>query len=781
MMKTAQQVEALFDAARHLASPAARRAFLDQACVEDAQLRARVEALLAAETKADKFFSEIAPLAAASLGGSKSLATRSGAPETDLGTGKSVLLEGPGSRIDRYKLLQKIGEGGCGVVYMAEQDKPVHRRVALKIIKLGMDTKSVIARFEAERQALAMMDHPNIARVLDAGATETGRPYFVMELVRGVKITDYCDQNHLDTRQRLNLFVQICHAIQHAHQKGVIHRDIKPSNILVTLHDGLPVPKVIDFGIAKAIEGKLTEQTLFTAYEQVIGTPAYMSPEQAEMSGLDIDTRTDIYSLGVLLYELLTGRTPFDPKMLLQSGLDEMRRTLREKEPQRPSTMLTTLQRTELTATAVQRHAEPPRLISLLRGDLDWVVMKALEKDRRRRYETANGLAMDIHRYLNNEPVIARPPSRLYRFQKLVRRNKIVFAAGAAVAAALIVGLGTSTWLFLMERSARQRAVAAERQQSRLRQEAELARANEAELRRQAEAREKIILAAVRVSQENFDEADNLLNNLSPILPSLEGAAVFRSVGEWHALAGRWQPAADRFAVLLQMNKFDGWDLASLDYLRRGPVLVELSDVTAYDQFRREAIARFAGTTNPVAAERTVKVSLLLAADKWTMRALAPLAEVSAKAFAGVANNDTNAEAAFQAAWGSISVALMEYRRGNYLQASEWCRRCLAYPGDNAPRAATARVILAMACHQLGRTEEAASELAQGRESIQGKFNDGLDPGSAAHGFWFDWVFARILLREATALIEPKPPASRPSGQTTHHQPPDWFAAISRN
>ena len=269
-----------------------------------------------------------------------------------------------GSRVGRYKLLQKIGEGGCGTVYLAEQEEPVRRQVALKVIKLGMDTKSVIARFEAERQALAMMDHPNIARVLDAGATETGRPFFVMELVRGTRITKYCDENNLDTVQRLELFIQVCRAIQHAHQKGIIHRDIKPSNILVTLHDGVPVPKVIDFGIAKATEGRLTDNTLFTAVEQFVGTPAYMSPEQAEISGLDMDTRSDIYSLGVLLYELLTGRTPFDTKVLMQSGLDEMRRTLREKEPQLPSTMITSLRRTELTLTAGQRHAEPPKLIS---------------------------------------------------------------------------------------------------------------------------------------------------------------------------------------------------------------------------------------------------------------------------------------------------------------------------------------------------------------------------------------------------------------------------------
>ena len=763
MTKTTQQVEALFDAACQLANPAARRTFLDEACAGDATLRARVEALLAAQLDADKFFREIAPFGSTPRPGTEPSTPGTAATDTRIPAEKSGPTEGPGSRIDRYKLLQKIGEGGGGMVYMAEQEKPVLRRVAFKIIKLGMDTKSVIARFEAERQALAMMDHPNIARVLDAGATETGRPYFVMELVRGVKITDYCDQNHLDTDERLDLFVQVCHAIQHAHQKGIIHRDIKPSNVLVTLHDGVPVPKVIDFGIAKAIEGKLTDQTLFTAYEQIIGTPAYMSPEQAEMSGLDIDTRTDIYSLGVLLYELLTGRTPFDAKMLLQSGLDEMRRTLREKEPQRPSTMLTTLQRTELTATAVQRHAEPPKLITLLRGDLDWIVMKCLDKDRRRRYETANGLAMDVQRYLNNEPVIARPPSRLYRFQKLVRRNKIVFASGAAVATALLIGLGTATWLFFMERAARREAVAAEELQYLLRQDAERARANEAELRRQAEIREKITLADVRVNQNAYEEANNLLNGYAPTQPSLEGARVFRAVGEWQALRGHWPEAANRFGVLIQINKFDGWDMASLDFLRLGPALLEMGDVQGYERFRQAAIARFTSTPYPVAAERVVKISLLRPADPNTISALTPLAELAAKSFANVVPGNTNAETVFQAAWGSLSLALMEYRQGNYAKAEDWCRRCLAYPGDNPPRVAAARVILAMACRQLGQPQEATNQLAQARENIKTKFGDELDPGSAEHGFWFDWVFARILLREATSLMETAPAVSKPS------------------
>ncbi len=749
-MKTKPQEETLFDAARNLTSPTARQAFLDQACADDPELRLKLEALLAAEQDAEIFFNDV-------VTGIVVPATVSpaGMPATNVEIGISEI---PGTHIGRYKLLQRIGEGGGGVVYMAEQAEPVRRRVALKIIKLGMDTKSVIGRFEAERQALAMMDHPNIARVFDAGATETGRPYFVMELVRGVKITEYCDQNQMDTRGRLDLFIQTCQAIQHAHQKGIIHRDIKPSNILVTLHDGVPVPKVIDFGIAKATETPLTDKTFFTAFEQIIGTPAYMSPEQAEMSGLDVDTRSDIYSLGVLLYELLTGRTPFDPKELLSHGLDQMRRTLREREPQRPSTMLTTLQGKELTKTAEHRHAEPPKLISLLRGDLDWIVMKALEKDRRRRYETANGLAVDVHRYLNNEPVVARPPSRVYRFQKLVRRNKVVFAAGAAVAVALVLGLGTSTWLFFQEKAARERAVAAEQQQVRLRQEAEQARANEAELRRQAETREKITQAALLVSQEKFEEADQLLREVPLTQPTVEGAAVLRSIGEWYALQGQWRQAAERFTALLQIDQIDGWDVSTLDYLECGPTLVELGDIAGYERFRQTAVSHVADAAYPF-ADRIIKISLLLPANEKILKPLDPLAEAAAKSFATNVNADNDV---FLAAWRSVSLALMEYRRGNYTQAADWCRRCLAYPEYNAPRAATAHVLLAMARQQLGQSEEARSELAQGREIIDNKFQSGLDRGTGVQGFWFDWVFGRILLGEATTLIEGAP-------QATHH------------
>jgi len=365
--------------------------------------------------------------------------------------------ERPGSAIGPYKLLQEIGEGGFGVVYMAEQEQPVRRRVALKIIKLGMDTKQVIARFEAERQALAMMEHPNIARVLDAGATENGRPYFVMELIRGIPIVEYCDANSLTTRERLDLFIGVCSALQHAHQKGVVHRDIKPSNVMVTLHDGEPVPKVIDFGIAKAMQQRLTEKTLFTEYGQFIGTPAYMSPEQAGMSGLDVDTRSDIYSLGVLLYELLTGTTPFEAESLRSAAYGEIQRIIREDEPPRPSTRLSTLGGA-LTDIAKHRNTDPGALARLIRGDLDWITMKALEKNRSRRYGSASELAADIGRHLTNEAVLARPPSTGYRARKFVRRHRVGVGVAGLLVGVLVAGIAVSTLVGLREATLRREA-----------------------------------------------------------------------------------------------------------------------------------------------------------------------------------------------------------------------------------------------------------------------------------------------------------------------------------
>ncbi len=444
--------ESLFAAI--LEQPAAEREpFLEKACGADAALRQRVRDLLAAHEKAAGI---LGPPADPSVPSGKTL----GYPATS-----AVAAEQVGTVVGgRYKLLQQIGEGGMGTVFMAEQTEPVARKVAVKVIKAGMDSAQVIARFEAERQALAMMDHQNIARVLDAGTTDTGRPYFVMELVKGVAITKYCDDAHLTPRERLELFVPVCQAIQHAHQKGIIHRDIKPTNVLVSLYDGKPVPKVIDFGVAKATQQKLTERTIFTGFGALVGTLEYMSPEQSEMNQLDIDTRSDIYSLGVLLYELITGTTPLSRKQLRDAAYSEILRLIREVEPPKPSTRLSDA-REALPSISAHRKTEPAKLTRWVRGELDWIVMKALSKERDRRYETANGFAADIQRFLSDEPVQAGPPSAVYRLRKFVQRNRGAVAGGVAVATLLVVGvagLTVGTIVLTKQRQELQHAVASE-------------------------------------------------------------------------------------------------------------------------------------------------------------------------------------------------------------------------------------------------------------------------------------------------------------------------------
>src|SRR5262245_21678253 len=496
--------EEIFHAA--LAKPPDVRAqFLAAACAGDEQLRHRVEALLHAHENPGSFLA---------------------APPMPTETIDAPTPEQPGARIGPYKLLEQIGEGGFGIVFMAEQIEPVRRKVALKILKAGMDTKQVVARFEAERQALAIMDHPNIAKVFDGGTTGSvgwaessrptsgksvqsvgledsahptsvsGRPYFVMELVKGIPITEYCDQNHLTPTQRLELFIPVCLAVQHAHQKGIIHRDLKPSNILVTLHDTKPVPKIIDFGVAKALGQELTDKTLFTGFSQMVGTPLYMSPEQAGMSGLDIDTRSDIYSLGVLLYELLTGTTPFTRERFKKVAYDEIRRIIREEEPPKPSTRLSD-STNSLPSISAQRHMEPAKLTKLVRGELDWIVMKALEKDRSRRYETANAFAIDVQRYLADEPVLACPPSASYRLRKFASKNRAALATAATIAVLLIAGSVLSGWQAW-------RAIVAERETAVKR---DLAEANE----KRATSSE---LIARQKQQEAVDAAEELRNTL---------------------------------------------------------------------------------------------------------------------------------------------------------------------------------------------------------------------------------------------------------------------------
>jgi serine/threonine protein kinase len=724
-----QHEKAVFCQALEITDPEQRRQFLDQACGADQALREQVEKLLALSRIAGDFFNDCAPaLEPAAADAAQVLSAAESAVEPEIPENK---------RIGPYKLLQKLGEGGYGVVYMAEQEQPIRRRVALKIIKLGMDTKNVIARFEAERQALALMDHPNIARVLDAGATETGRPYFVMELVYGVKITDYCDQNRVSMQERLELFIQVCNAVQHAHQKGIIHRDLKPSNIMVTMHDGVPVPKVIDFGIAKATEQRLTDKTLFTSYAQLMGTPAYMSPEQMELSGLNLDTRSDIYSLGVLLYELLTGRTPFDTTELLKLGVDELKRTVCEREPVSPSAKLQTLNKGELTKTARMRRMEPPGLLSQLHGDLDWIVLKCLEKDRTRRYATANGLAMDVEHYLLQEPILARPPSEMYRLQKFVRRNRIVFLSGAATAAALFLCTIISTMMFVKEREARNA---------------------EERLRREAELREQASHVASLVTQSRFDEADNLVAGLPLDKPSVEVSAELRALGDWHAANGRWADAASRFESVMKVNQLDAPDLVSEEQLKLAAAFLKSGNRQGYEQFRQTEIARLS-PTNLVSEYRTFKVGLVLPPDPNTLQLFVRGAELVEKKFPTAEELRPNPRHATE--W-SEALALLEYRQGNFREAIRWCYRHGTDTTD--ARTATTSLIKAISGWRLAGYKEAAANWNQAYELIHVKSQEGLAIGSAPstlfpgtaedlEGSWYDWVIADLLMRECDELF----------------------------
>ena len=711
-MNAAERTNDIFAQALEQKSPAERENYLAQACQGDPALRREIDSLLRAHEQAGDFLGKRMPLPAV-----------------------EVAAECPDTMIGRYKLLQKIGEGGFGVVYMAEQTEPVQRKVALKVIKAGMDTREVVARFEAERQALALMDHPNIAKVLDAGATEAGRPYFVMELVNGIPITDYCDREQLRTADRLQLFIRVCHAVQHAHQKGIIHRDIKPNNVLVTLHDGEPVPKVIDFGVAKALGQKLTEKTLFTAFQHMIGTPAYMSPEQAELGGLDIDTRADIYSLGVLLYELLTGETPFDTSTWRRAALDEIRRIIRETEPPKPSTRLQTLG-DKLAEVAKHRHTEPVALSQLVRGDLDWIVMKALEKDRRRRYETPDAFANDVARHFNSEPVLASPPSVPYLVGKFMHRHKAGLAVAASLLLLLLAGAAVSTWQAV-------RATQAERTQSVLRQQAEEARANERQLRLQAEAREAIAKADAFVRSGSLEEADKVMGSVSSLLDDMNApgaAAICFSLGDWRARQGQWKEAATNYFKSLAERPDD---FETCHWL--APVLVQIGDAQRYDQLRRRMLARFGETTNPVIAERIVTDCLIL---PWSGPELERLGKIADAAVSAGSNHW---------AWNSIQFAkgLAEYRSGHFAGTVDWLQAPLREQGRDLARDVEAYMVLAMAHHRLGFAGYAHDALTTGlgiAARLPSSVNDLKDWKA-----WNDWIIAQALMCEAKALIEGPP------------------------
>lgn len=709
-MNAVERIKEIFSQALEKTVGAERDHFLAEACQGDSELRHQVESLLLAHERAGAFLGKTIPL-----------------PALD------IAIERPGTMIGRYKLLQQIGEGGFGVVYMAEQVEPVQRKVALKIIKAGMDTREVVARFEAERQALALMDHPNIARVFDAGATETGRPYFVMELVNGIPITEYCDREKLPTAGRLELFIKVCHAVQHAHQKGIIHRDLKPNNVLVTLHDGEPVPKVIDFGIAKALGQKLTRKTLFTAFQHMIGTPAYMSPEQAELSGLDIDTRSDIYSLGALLYELLTGVTPFDVEELRKGAMDEIRRMICETEPSKPSVRLQTLG-IRLNDVAKLRHTEPKALRRLVHGDLDWIVMKALEKDRRRRYETPDAFASDVARHLTNEPVLASSPSVVYVVGKFARRHRAGLAVTATLLMLLVAGAAVSTWQAV-------RATRAERMQSLLRQQAEQARANERQLRLEAEAREKIAQAEAFVRNSSLDEADNVMRTLSPLLNELNtsnAAAIYYSLGDWHGRHAQWKEAATNFfkSIAGQPANFEAYD-------KLAPVLVQNGDIPAFEQLRRQILSRFGETTNADIAERIVNDCLIL---PWSGAELEHVGKIADRALNAGSNHW---------AWNHIQFAkaLAAYRQGDFKGAANALESPLHDQGKDPARDVKAYMVLAMAHHRQGYAGYARDALTTGlglAARLPSSEND-LTNWKA----WNDWIAAQAFIREARAQVDP--------------------------
>ena len=734
MNKGKQLEDALFFTAIHISDPSERDAFLDHACHEDPDLRRGIERLIAAAESGDEVMGRGQSAIVDSAGALRDM------PELAGDLNAAAIDERIGTRVGPYTLLESLGKGGCGEVYLAGQTEPMKRQVALKVIKLGMDTQSVIQRFDAERRALAMMDHPNIARVLDAGSTLLGRPYFVLELVRGVRITEYCKDHRSSLRERVELVIDVCHAIQHAHQKGIIHRDIKPSNVLVTEADGVPVPKVIDFGIAKAIEGRLADETLQTQHLQLLGTPAYMSPEQAGIDGADVDTRSDIYGIGALLYELVTGRPPLETPAPIADPL-ELRHLIATREPKRPSFLLAHMNRDELPAIANSEAADPKRLAARVRGDLDWIIMKAIEKDPSRRYDTANGLARDLQRFLNHEPVIARPPGRFYVLGKLVRRNRVAFAAGGVVLFALVAGFGTSTMLYL-------RASRAEQRQAELRHTAEDLLAKEAKLRREAETREKLTEAVVLTRKNDFAAAANVISKIEvpPGKPSLDAVTALRGVGLWLGGQQRWSEAMKCFSWLFEIDILDQWQTVTLDFQACGALLADAGDEEGYSYFRLTLASSHRMVADGDEGGRILKSCLLRPLDAQHVEHLSPLAGT-------VANWHSTLPREQRSAWSSLPLCLWRYRSGEFSRAVELAESAL--PGSNVNQAhrPAHEAIIAMAAHQMGDTAAAIAHLHSAREAVERKFSGSLAEGAGGAGYWYDWLFARVLLREATELI----------------------------
>jgi eukaryotic-like serine/threonine-protein kinase len=744
--------EVLFETALGIDEPASREAFFDLIRDGDPSRSERLRTLASVHMQADRFFRK-------AEGARTIVATEAGEELIDLTdptaleeTPRSTPSEGPGERIGRYRLEKRIGEGGCGVVYLAEQLEPVRRKVALKVIRLGMDTERVIERFEMERQSLALMDHPNIARVLDGGATDSGRPYFVMEWVRGARITDYCDVQELSLRKRIDLFIEVCKGIQHAHQKGVIHRDIKPSNILID-ESGGHGPKIIDFGIAKAISGNDDLGTQHSSQDQFVGTPAYMSPEQAVRRERDIDTRSDVYSLGMLLYELLAGRTPFDSAELASVGLMEMRRILLEREPPVPSALFSGMSPEDQQEIAAHRKCEPAKLPVVLKGDLDSVVMKAIEKDRSRRYETVNGLVMDLQRYLAHEPVIARPAKRAYVFRKFVRRNRVAVTAGSGIVLSLLLGMGTAYTYYLREREALD-------EQVRLRKFADAAHANELMRIEEARGWEDFAHVSVLLSEGRTEEADEQLRAtpIASIRLSPQSSVVLRSLGNWNALRGRWPQATECFMMMMKTDDMNrGQNLTtSLDLVAISSVLIEGGKPHDYRAFQAWATDRYGSTSSAPDASRLLHAILLAPVDPQLLNRLEALKPMMQEFEEGIELEGYRREREL-AQWRAFGLALLEYRQGNYQQAKRWSDFALSFKESRDYIRGALEPVHAMICFQLGDLEAAREDLGRCRKRIEKAFSPELpaayEPFGQYQGFWWDWIIARTLFREAESVI----------------------------
>jgi serine/threonine protein kinase len=766
MRSEIQTEKSVFLQALDIESPSERVAFIEIACQGDSDLVAAVSALFDAhESDANPVDRPIAV---------DSVFRNGNLDETELHQAPSCPPHhAPGTRIGVYKLMELIGEGGFGLVYVADQQEPVRRRVALKIIKPGMESREVLTRFEAERQAIALMDHPNIARIFDAGATDSAQPYFVMELVRGVPLTTFCDSHKLDTSERLKLFVTICHAVQHAHQKGVIHRDLKPSNILVSLQDGVPLAKVIDFGVAKAIGQSLSAKTIYTRFASMIGTPAYMSPEQAEISAVDVDTRSDIYALGVLLYELLTGSTPFAADRLQSVGFDELRRIIREEEPPRPSTRLSTLKNDLASTVAANRRLDAAALSSSLKRDLDWIVMKALDKDRNRRYSTAGALAQDVSRYLIHQPVEARPPSAWYRLAKFSRRNKVAISTASMVVGALVVGTIISVWqarVAVRERD--QKGIALEEARA-AEVAAQTARVELEEFTDRLQACNVLIASArSHADAERFSDAYQACTEAIEVQPRYFLGWLERA--RLNTKLGRWSEAAADFAHALSI----GLPVDKTELLGVPQLFVYAGESEAYEKLCGElssladepsAVAirgQLAGSiSESTAAEIVERVELMLstalggdgaasAESATNEQASSTLPHVTAAKKHKYAQMYYGANL-YIAGWahlraGNLEKAVQRIEESNR-EENHWFGRGIGYP------------LLAIAYHELGRSEDALRSFEQSQILLDRWLDESVRQSKGSPSIpWVDWIEFLINHRQASMVIKGHTPAIDP-------------------